>query len=145
MRTSQAENCPHAVSMVPSSIDGRIPVTILQHENDYPFRCSPFGISGSFAWLRSGACEAPCTASIGVICDTPGVTGASRSREGVSGAAGVGPDDGGSTLRIRNNSSMHRKTAPETPSRTLNRSSMASRVRVSIMASCSSVKLGGIW
>ena len=62
--------------------------------------------------------------------------------EGGAGAIGVGV---GSALLIRTRSSIHRYTAPETPSSTLNRSSIASLVTLSIKDNCSSVKVGGSW
>jgi len=59
---------------------------------------------------------------------------------GATGASGVGV---GNALLTRMRSSIHRYTAPETPSSTLNRSSIASLVTLSIRDSCSSVKGGG--
>jgi len=64
-------------------------------------------------------------------------------REG--GAVGVMFVGIGSALLTRTRSSIHRYIAPDTPSSTLNRSSMASLVTLSIKASCSSVKAGGSW
>jgi len=51
----------------------------------------------------------------------------------------------GRALRILIKSSMQRYTAPDTPSRTLRRSSIASLVTLSMSASCSSVNVGGSW
>ena len=67
---------------------------------------------------------------------------ASSCEVAVGGGLAVG-SLGGKTLLILVNSSMHRCIAPETPSKTRSRSSMASRVRRSSLASCSSVKVGG--
>jgi len=65
---------------------------------------------------------------------------------GVVEGPAVGPGAGvemGKALRILIRSSMQRYTAPETPSSTLNRSSIASLVTLSMSANCSSVKVGG--
>lgn len=55
----------------------------------------------------------------------------------------AGPSKGGSALRKRIRSSMHRYTAPDTPSKMRRRSSMLSRVSTSRCASCSLVSVGG--
>lgn len=63
---------------------------------------------------------------------------------GEGGATGIGIGVG-SALRTRTRSSIQRYTAPDTPSSTLNRSSIASLVTLSIKANWSSVRTGGNW
>lgn len=82
------------------------------------------------------------SASVGLDVDVLAPGGGPGCVDGPETGLGVGVDTG-KALRIRIKSSMQRKTAPETPSSTLSRSSIASLVTLSMSANCSSVSIGG--
>ena len=71
------------------------------------------------------------------------LAGTIGGRRGDSLMVAAAASTGGSELLNRMRSSMHLYTDPETPSKTRKRSSMLSRVNVSKVDSCSSVRLLG--